>query len=95
MLNFDEGRYVGIQSGAIGLAERIDHAVAEALAAGALEAERGGVHEHDGELAEQVAPAREQRLLDLVLDAARAKGVAWAWPPSAASSSPPSQAMAR
>jgi fructoselysine-6-phosphate deglycase len=35
MLNFDEGRYVGIQSGAIGLAERIDHAVAEALAAGA------------------------------------------------------------
>ena len=45
-----------------------------ALPARALEAERGRVQEHDGELAEQVAPAREQRLLDPVLDAARREG---------------------
>lgn len=35
MLNFDEGRYIGIQSGAVGLAERLDSAIAEALDGGA------------------------------------------------------------
>jgi len=34
MLNFDESRYVGIQRGAVGLAERIHVAVSDALAAG-------------------------------------------------------------
>ncbi|HEX3003100.1 MAG TPA: SIS domain-containing protein [Angustibacter sp.] len=34
MLNFDESRYVGIQRGAVGLAERIHAAVSDALAAG-------------------------------------------------------------
>ena len=35
MLNFDEARYMSIQSGAVGLAGAIDAAVSEALAAGA------------------------------------------------------------
>jgi len=43
----------------------------ERRAAGAGERQRGGVHEHNGELAEQVAPALEQLLLDLVFDGAR------------------------
>jgi hypothetical protein len=46
----------------------------ERLPARALEAERGGVQEDDGELAEQVAAVRKQRFLDLVFDAARGKG---------------------
>src|SRR3982750_2540280 len=49
-------------------------ALPEALPACALEAQRRGVYEHDGELAEQVTAAGEQRLLDLVLDAARGEG---------------------
>src|SRR3954452_3421731 len=49
-------------------------ALAERLPALAGEAEGGGVHEDDGEFAEQVAPAFEQRLLDLVLDAAWREG---------------------
>ena len=49
-------------------------ALPERLPARALEAQRRGVHEHDRELAEQVAAAREQRLLDPVLDAARGEG---------------------
>jgi fructoselysine-6-phosphate deglycase len=35
MLNFDEGRYIGIQSGAVGLASGLDKAIADALHAGA------------------------------------------------------------
>ncbi len=35
MLNFDEARFLGIQSGAVALAVRLDAAVGEALAAGA------------------------------------------------------------
>src|SRR3954453_23689561 len=49
-------------------------ALAERLPALAGEAERRGVHEDDGELAEQVTPAFEQRLLDPVLDATRDEG---------------------
>ena len=49
-------------------------APAERLPAAAMEAERGGVHEHHRQLAEQVAPAGEQLLLDLVLDAAGREG---------------------
>ena len=41
------------------------------LAARAFEAQRGRVHEHKPELAEEVAPALEQRLLDQILHAAR------------------------
>ena len=44
---------------------------AQRLAAGPLEAQRGRVHEDQAELAEQVAPALEQRLLDQILHAAR------------------------
>ena len=47
---------------------------AERCAARALEAERGGVHEHHGEVGEEVAPAGEQRLLEAVLHAARREG---------------------
>ena len=43
------------------------------LAARPFEAQRGRVHEHKAKLAEQVAPAREQRLLDQILLAARRK----------------------
>ena len=46
-------------------------ALAEALPAGAGERQRGRVEEHHREFAEQVAPAREQLLLDAVLDRAR------------------------
>ena len=45
--------------------------LAQARAAGADEAQRGGVHEHHRELAEQVPPGCEQLLLDQVLDRAR------------------------
>ena len=45
--------------------------LAERLAAGAFEVEAGGVHEHQVEPREQVAPMREQPLLDHVLEAAR------------------------
>src|SRR4051794_37445142 len=41
-------------------------ALAQAGAAGADKAERGGVHEHDRQLAEQVPPGCEQLLLDEV-----------------------------
>jgi len=44
---------------------------AEHLPAGALEVEAGGVHEHQIEPAEQIAPVGEQPLLDEVLGAAR------------------------
>ena len=43
------------------------------LAAGALEIEAGRVHEHQIERAEEIAPPREQLLLDDVLQAARRK----------------------
>ena len=46
-------------------------ALAECVAAAALEVQRRGVHEHHRELAQQVALARKQPLLDEVLDAAR------------------------
>jgi hypothetical protein len=46
-------------------------ALAERVAAAALEVQCRGVHEHHGELAEQVAPAGKQLLLDQVLDTAR------------------------
>ena len=49
-------------------------ALAEGLAADAGEAQRGGVHEDDGEFGEEVAPPLEQSLLDLVLDRARGEG---------------------
>ena len=44
--------------------------LAECLAARALEVQTGGVHEHQVEPAEQVAPMREQLLLDQILAAA-------------------------
>ena len=44
---------------------------AQRLAAQPLEVEAGGVHEHQVEPAEQVAPMGEQPLLDQVLEAAR------------------------
>ena len=44
---------------------------AEGLPAGAFEVETGGVHEHQVEPAEQIAPMGEQPLLDQVLGAAR------------------------
>ena len=68
--------------------------LAQRLAAGALEVQAGGVHEHQVELAEQVAPMREQLLLDQVLDAARREGRARR-PAASRGSSSPSQAMAR
>ena len=43
------------------------------LAARALEIEAGGVHEHDVERGQEVAPAGEQLLLQDVLHAARRK----------------------
>ncbi len=49
-------------------------APAQRLAAGAFEIEAGGVHEHEVEPAEQIAPHREQALLDEVLHAARREG---------------------
>ena len=45
--------------------------LAQRLAALAVEGEAGGVHEHGGEVGEQIAAAVEQPLLDQVLDAAR------------------------
>ena len=45
--------------------------LAQRLAAGALEVQAGGVHEHQVEPREQVAPMREQPLLHHVLQAAR------------------------
>ena len=47
---------------------------AQRLAAVALEVDRGGVEEHQVELAEQVAAAAEPGFLDQVLGAARAEG---------------------
>jgi hypothetical protein len=47
--------------------------VAQRLAASALEGEAGGVHEHQVEPRDQVAPMREQPLLHHVLHAARGK----------------------
>src|ERR671910_3851673 len=44
------------------------------VAALALKGERGGVHEHDGEIGEQIPLAGKQRLLALVLDRARREG---------------------
>jgi hypothetical protein len=41
--------------------------LAQALAPGALEVDRGGVEEHELDISEQVAPAREQFLLDYIL----------------------------
>jgi hypothetical protein len=49
-------------------------ALTHCLAAFALEVDRGGVKEHQLQLAEQVPVTREQRLLNPVLGAARAKG---------------------
>ena len=46
-------------------------ALSQRLAARSLEIEAGRVHEHEVELAEQIAPAREQLLFDDVLQAAR------------------------
>ena len=48
-------------------------ALSQRLAARSLEIEAGRVHEHEVELAEQIAPAREQLLFDDVLQAARRK----------------------
>ena len=45
--------------------------LAQRLAALAVEGETGGVHEHGGEVGEEIAAAVEQLLLDQVLDAAR------------------------
>ena len=45
--------------------------LSDRLAAQALEVQAGGVHEHQVEPAEQIAPMREQLLLDQVLRAAR------------------------
>ena len=45
--------------------------LAQRLAAGALEVEAGGVHEHQVEPRQQIAPMREQPLLNHVLQAAR------------------------
>src|SRR6516225_5039197 len=47
---------------------------AQGLAAGALEVQAGGVHEHQVEARQQVAPGGEQLLLHHVLGAARGKG---------------------
>ena len=44
---------------------------AEGLSAGALEVEAGGVHEHEVEPGQQIAPMGEQPLLHYVLHAAR------------------------
>ncbi len=44
---------------------------AQGLSAGALEVEAGGVHEHEVEPDQQIAPMREQPLLHYVLQAAR------------------------
>ena len=44
--------------------------LSERLAAQAFEIQTGGVHEHQVEPAEQIAPMREQMLLDQVLPAA-------------------------
>ena len=46
-------------------------ALAERGAARALEIQGGGVHEHHRQIGEEIAPAREQPLLDEILDAAR------------------------
>ena len=47
--------------------------LAQRLAAGALEVEAGGVHEHQVEPRQQIAPMREQPLLNHVLQAAGGK----------------------
>src|SRR5499427_10522905 len=44
---------------------------AERLPARALEVQTGRIHEHQVEASEQVAPMREQTLLDYILEAAR------------------------
>jgi len=44
---------------------------AEGLPAGTFEVETGGVHEHQVEAAEEIAPVGEQPLLDQVLGATR------------------------
>ena len=49
-------------------------APSQRLAAGAFEIEAGGVHEHQIERAEEIAPPREQILLDDVLQATRREG---------------------
>jgi hypothetical protein len=49
-------------------------ALSKGLAALSLEIQAGRVHEHEIELAEQIAPAREQVFLDNVLHATRCKG---------------------
>src|SRR5689334_10196665 len=48
--------------------------LAQALATGTLEVDRGGVEEHELDVGEQVAPAREQLLLDHVLARAQLVG---------------------
>ena len=49
-------------------------ALSEGLSARSLEIEAGRVHEHEIERAEQIAPPREQFLLDDVLQATRREG---------------------
>src|SRR5208282_6489557 len=49
-------------------------AASKPLAARALEVEAGGVHEHQIERAEEIAPPREQGLLHDVFEATRREG---------------------
>ena len=49
---------------------------AQRLATQPLEIQAGGVHEHQVEPAEQIAPVREQLLLDQILVQRGANGVA-------------------
>ena len=67
--------------------------VRERLAAGALEVQAGGVHEHQVKPRQQIAPMREQPLLNHVLQAARRDGVRPSC--SFSGSSSPSHAIAR
>ena len=69
-------------------------ALSERLAARALEVEAGGVHEHQVEPAEQIAPMREQLLLDQILACSAAR-TASRRPADFGGSSSPSQAIAR
>ena len=48
-------------------------ALAERLPALPFEIQGGRVHEHNGEIAQQIAPPLEQPLLHQILDAARSK----------------------
>src|SRR5208282_893078 len=47
--------------------------LAQSLATSAFEVQRRRIHEHNGQIGEQITPASKQSLLDEILDAARSQ----------------------